>query len=191
MPGELLPFRVARRRVAFMVKSRSAKSLPLAVPASHLLGERSKPGVHVEHPALRLRLEKRLVRMLAVDIDQPISGLPQLINRCRMTVDKRARTPVPIHYAAQQQSVLVTLERLLPQPVPEPSLRLKGKFGSYVRALCAGAYLLVFCTFAKRQRQRVDQDGLSGAGLARQRGETRPELKLQPIDDGEVPYGQV
>ena len=68
-------------------------------------------------------------------------------------------------------------------------MRLDGKFGRYIRPLGAGAYLLVFCAFAKHQRQRVDQDGLSSAGLTRQGGEARSEIKVEPIDDGKVPYG--
>ncbi len=147
--------------------------------------------MRVEHLALRLRPEKRLVRMLAVDVDQPVACLAQLVDRRRVAVDEGARAAAAVHHAAQEHPVWIALERLFPQPIPEAGQRLDGKFGGDVRALRPGTHLLVSGALTERERQRVDQDGFSGAGLARERGETRPELELEPIDDGKIPNGEV
>jgi len=157
--------------------------------ATRFLGKRSKPGVCVEHQALGLGPEKRLVRMLAVDVDEPVSGLAQLVYCRGVTVDECARAPACVHHAAQQQPVRIALERMLVQPIPDPGQRIDGEFGGHVRTLGPGAHLLACRALAERQRQRVDQDGLSRTGFSRQGRKTRPKLEFQTIDDREVPNG--
>src|SRR5438445_9861621 len=90
LPTELLPFRIACRRIVLVVESRTTKSLPFAVSATRFLSKRSKPGVRVEYHALVLGPEKRLVRMLAVDVDEPISRLAHLVDRRVVAVDECA-----------------------------------------------------------------------------------------------------
>src|SRR5260221_12621083 len=94
LPIELLPFGVACRRIVLVVEPRTAKPLPFAVSATRFLGERRKPGVHVEYQALGLGPEKRLGRMLTVDVDEPISRLAHLVACRSVAVDECARTPV-------------------------------------------------------------------------------------------------
>jgi len=63
------------------------------VSATRFLSKRSKPGVQVEHHALGLRPEKRLVRMLAVDVDEPISRLTHLVDRRGVAVMNARERP--------------------------------------------------------------------------------------------------
>src|SRR5262245_61432792 len=76
LPRELLALRIARRGAAFVIQSRAAESLPFPMSVTGFLRKRCKPCVRIEHQALCLRPEQRLVGVLAVDIDQPLSGLP-------------------------------------------------------------------------------------------------------------------
>ena len=68
-----------------------------------------KPGMRVENESLRLGFEQRLVSVLSVDIDEPFSGLAQLIDGSRVTVDETARAPVSVHHPAQQETVRIPL----------------------------------------------------------------------------------
>jgi hypothetical protein len=84
LPGQLLPFRLPSRRVAFAVESHSAEFFPLAERVGNVPCERNEPRVRVQYPPLLVGPEKRLVRVLAVDVDQAVSCLPQLVDRRRV-----------------------------------------------------------------------------------------------------------
>jgi len=96
----------------------------------------------IEYEALGLGPEKRLVRMLAVDVDQPLSRLAQLVDCRSVAVDECARAPVCVHDAAQQQPVRIALEGLLVQPISDPGQRIDSEFGGHIRAFGPGAHLL-------------------------------------------------
>jgi len=56
------------------------------------------------------------VLVLAVDIDQQITGFAQLRRRRRMTVDETARAPRRLDHAPQQAYAFVAGEFVLRQP---------------------------------------------------------------------------
>jgi hypothetical protein len=73
-------------------------------------------------------------------------------------VDERARTPVPIHNPAKQQSVLVAFKRLFPQP-PASFAWARGELAVHPRAR-RRAYLLAFCAFAASDKASIRMDYL-------------------------------
>jgi hypothetical protein len=57
--------------------------------------------------------------------------------------------------------------------------------------VCAGAPARGGRAPADEEPDRADEDRLSGAGFARQHGETRMKLEFELVDDSEVADGQV
>ena len=57
-------------------------------------------------------------------------------------------------------------------------------------ALRAGAHQRRVAARAKRQRQRIEQDGFAGAGLAGQHRQPRAELDAEPVDQDDVLDGE-
>src|SRR6267142_2983664 len=147
--------------------------------------------MRIEDQSLRLRLEQRLVSVLSMDVDEPLSGLAQLTHGSGVPVDETARAPVPVHHPPQQQAVRIALERLFSDPTAQLGQGLDSELGSRVRALCARADLLASRAITERKRQGVDEDGFSGAGLTGQRGESRPKFEIKPVHNREIPNRQV
>jgi hypothetical protein len=65
-----------------------------------------EPGMRVEQRALRFAAHQRLMRVLAVDVDQRFGHLAQLLDGHRRTIQIGARTAVGIDHAPQQQATL-------------------------------------------------------------------------------------
>src|SRR5687768_122975 len=59
-----------------------------------------------------------------------------------------------------------------------------------LRLLRAGAHQLIVAAGAERQRQRVEQDGFSRAGLARQHRQPGIEFHAETIDQDDIAYGE-
>ena len=186
LPLQLLAFGVALRRVGLVLGARLRQLLPLPVRPRDLGGERREAGVRVQQHALGIGLEQGLMRMLAMDIDQPLARLAQLAEGRRPAVDESARAPALVDDPPQQHQAGIALEFGRAQPQRELGQRLDVEFGADVRAFAARAHHGGIAALAQGQRQSVDEDGFAGAGLAGKHGEAGLEFEFKRIDDDEI-----
>ena len=125
-----------------------------------------------------------LVLLLAVDLDEQIGELAQRLQRHELAVHVGARAAVGAEHAPQDELALV-LDRLLLEPA-QGAGRERGEAGSHLGALRALTHDVAAAAPARDEQQRIDHDGLAGAGLARERGQSGAELELRLVDDDEI-----
>ena len=131
----------------------------------------------IEEFALSVRAHQQLMGVLAVDVDKHFAQFTQLHERGRRTVDERPRTPARIDYAAKHDRIGVAdSQRVLVQPARD--LRVGRKLSGDVRARFAGPHNAGVGARAERERERVDQNRLAGAGFARKYGKAALELEV-------------
>ncbi len=195
LPGEALAFQLQLTVTRLRMLDRLNPLAPCA-PCPRDGGRRvGQSGVSVEQFALRVRAHQQLVRVLAVNIHQHLADLAQLRERRRGAVDERPREAVAIHHAPQHHGAAVMTvaarraERLLVEPLLD--LRMGLEFRRDVRAAFTGAHHVRIGTGAERERQRVDQDRLAGAGFAGENSEAAVEFEIERGDDDEVAYREV
>jgi hypothetical protein len=103
----------ARGEILLRLDGYLLQALPGAAGLGGLACELLGAGVRVEQAALRRRPQKRLVRVLAVDVDQEFAGLPQLSEGSRMAVDEAARAPCPVDGPSEDQAARIAGEVVL------------------------------------------------------------------------------
>ncbi len=63
---------------------------------------------------------------------------------------------------------------------------MRGEFGADVGPALAGAHDARIAARAERERERIDQDRFSGAGLAGKHRETLLEFEVERVDDDKI-----
>ena len=165
--------------------------LELAQPAMHprdRVDAIAVPGVRVEQRALRRRLQQRLVRVLAVHVEEQLAQRLEPAHGHRTRVDEGPRAPVGGDHAAHD-AVAAVVQRLLLQPAARRLARLEH--GVHLRAAGVAAHQPGPRALADGELQRIDQQRFAGAGLAAQDRHPRREIQLQVVDDGEVAHAEV
>ena len=139
----------------------------------------------VEQGELRRGLQQRLMRVLAVHVEQQFAEFAQLRERDRRAVDPRLAAAARIDRPSHQHAGLVgAVDRLRLQPGDDIAAR--AKFRTDLGACRAFAHDVGVGAFAERQEQGVDQDRLAGAGLPGQHREAGREVEFERLDDDEV-----
>ena len=163
------------------------RRLPPCLPAvGHLARERRESAERVDEVALRGGFAERLVRVLAVDRDEPRAELGELRERGGTAVDPRAAPALRVEHAPQQQLVAVAAELVLGEPRAHGRRVGDVELRRELRAVAARAQLAQFEAVAQQQAERVEQDRLAGARLAGQHGEPAGELDVESRDDDEI-----
>ena len=145
----------------------------------------------IDQCALRLRGEQRLVRVLAVQVDQQLADLGQLGERRRAAVDPGAALSLRVERAPDEELVIparVVAGKLLHgEPSghvgPVADVERRRQLG----ALRARPQLPLLEAIAEQQRERVEQDRLAGARFAGEDREAAIELEVEGFDDDEIP----
>ena len=193
LPLETLAFQqhVLRVRLEFLALAR--QRLPRFIRMRDFLHLRARARIAhgnlvVEQRALGVEFQQRLVRVLAVDVDEQFAQFAQLAGRRRDAVDVGLGAAGVVDHAAQQRAAFVGLELVLFQP----DARGLGQreVGADVGLGRAFAHHACLTAAAKRELERVDQDRLAGAGLAGEHREAVRELELDRVDDDEVADGK-
>ena len=91
----------------------------------------------------------------------------------------------------RRMRLAVVLDGLLVEPRAQRPRCGAGRSGGDLRTLRAVPHGAAVGAAADRQQQRVDEDGLAGAGLARQRREAGPSSSSIGVDDREIADLQV
>ena len=125
------------------------------------------------------------MRVLAMQIDQPLAELGKLRKRCRAAIDPRADSSLRVDHAAEQHGVLVG-ELLLRKPGRGggrvADVEFRGEFG----AVCAGTQLPGLEAVAEEQGQRVEKNRFSRACFAGQHRKAVVEFDVERFDHDEI-----
>ncbi len=144
-----------------------------------------QPGKGVEQRPVAARIEKSAIVVLAVQLHQRLRQPPQHLTAHPPVVDPGSLAAIRGVDAAQDQTVIVRQPRFAQN-------RMGGMAGGEIedsRHLALRRprpHQRRAATPAQHKTQGVQQDRLAGAGLAGQHVETRPEVKLQPVDDEQI-----
>jgi hypothetical protein len=150
---------------------------PVGRHAADRLGVGLRAGLAVEQRALRLGFQQRLVRMLAVDVDQQSP-------RSRNWV---AVAATPLMKALERPALSITRRSSAPPSScrefvrRQPGARLLAdhEIGRDVGLGRAFAHHAGVAAPAQRQLQRVDQDRFAGAGLAGEDGKAGWRIQVR------------
>ena len=143
------------------------------------------PRVGVQKRQLPRRLQERLMRVLAVNVDQHAAHILQLRRRHGNAVHPTAGAARRIDRAAQEHFVTISGERMIFEPKPERFRHAEGC--GEVRLGGAFAYDVRVGPGAQDEAESVDQDRLPGTGFTGQHREAGRELHVERLDDHEVP----
>jgi hypothetical protein len=144
----------------------------------------------VQQVALDSAMAERLVKMLAVYIDQHLTEGLELLNRNGIAVDKCAGPAIGTDDPAQQACV-VFIEFLFVEP--RSCLR-QGRyveFGTEFGPLRAGTHEFAAATLTEHQSQGVHEDRFARPGFAGEHGHSGLEFDVDPVDDREITHLQV
>mmetsp|Transcript_4846 Transcript_4846/g.17211 ORF Transcript_4846/g.17211 Transcript_4846/m.17211 type:complete len:524 (+) Transcript_4846:2418-3989(+) len=140
-------------------------------------------GEGVQQLAHRGRAGQALPGVLTVDVEQMVGQLAQLGQCGGTAVDPGAALAAAVDHAAQQQGV-VHVKAGLVQPAAQ--MQRQVELGTDLGLGRALAHHAGVAAPAQGQLQRVDQDGLAGAGLAGQHGKAGIELEFERRHDDKV-----
>ena len=113
--------------------------------------------------------QQALMFVLPVHFEQASGQIAQGARGGQRAVDERAAAALRGDLAADDHVLLPGVE--------------DGLDG---RELLAGSHEIARRAGAEQQADRLDEDGLAGAGFTGQDGEPRLEVDLEPFDDGQV-----
>src|SRR2546422_2312090 len=115
--GDVRALGLALRELGARFGSDFLQPLPVAEGLRCLARERFGAGVRVQELALRRGAQQRLMRMLAVKVDEPFAGFLQLSEGRGMAVDEAARASGAVDRAPQDQLAGGASEVVLRQPI--------------------------------------------------------------------------
>ena len=190
LPSEL--FALRREGCGIRVECRAffAALLPRTVELPHLRCRFQQPAIRIEQFALRRRTQKRLVFVLAVDVDEELTGLPQLRERHRGAVDEAARASAAVDDTPHETHIVAGGKALLVEPGAQRASVSQIELGADLGPLAALPHDCRVAPLAEHQCEGVDEDGLPRACFSGEDGETAVELELEMFDDDEVADGQ-
>jgi hypothetical protein len=162
--------------------ARRAPGAPGVGDLARKCGEAAEP---VDERALRIRCGERLMRVLAVQRNEPLAERCELRERRGAAVDPGAAAAAGVQHAPQQQRVLAT-EVVLGQPGAHARRIVDVELGGELRALGTRPQLAQLEAVAEQEAERVEQDRLAGARLAGEHREAALELEVERLDDDEV-----
>ena len=134
---------------------------------------------------MRARIDQRALVMLAVDLDQRSADVAHQGDAGGLVVDEDARAAIGSLHPAQDD-VAVVLDGVFGEQRPGRMVARHVEHRDDLALCRAMADQRSVAAGAKRQRQRVEQDGFSGAGFARQHGQARQEVDVQLLDQNDI-----
>ncbi len=136
------------------------------------------------------RLEKQLMRMLTMNLNQYLAQFTQLRQRDGSAVDKTPRAAIAADDAAKQ--ALASLFQLVFfQPTLRSGCVFKGKTGAQIGTAGPSAHHICFCTAAKAQPKGVNCDRFTCAGFTGDGGHPVVKVDFKLTNNSEVADGQL
>ena len=160
----------------------------LDIQAMGLLAEpgdiRAAPGI--EDVDVDRDAEKRLMLVLAVDVDHPRSDFFLDGGGGRAAVDATLGPAAPRDFAAEDQKPFFGIEAVFGRDIGGGLVVRDVENGLDHGFIGPGADHLAAGALAQGHAHGIDNDRLARAGLTREHVEPRPDLEPQVIDQGEV-----
>ncbi len=153
--------------------------------------ERDEAAERVEQRALFLGVLERLVRVLAVQVDQLLAQRAELRQRHRVAVDEGPRAALRIEHATHQHLAVLVGKRVLGEPGTRVRRVGDVERGRELRPFGAGPDLPHFEAVAEQEPERVEEDRLARTGFAGEHGKPGIELEVERVDEHEVADRQV
>ena len=147
---------------------------------------RGQTGVAVKEVDVLADAQQREMLALAVDVNQELCDVLQHARRHGAPVDARCAASRPVNLPAQDQRALFRRQPVLAQAAGQLGRIGQGEDALDACAVCAGAHEFGAILAAQQRVNGVDDDGLAGAGFARQHAEIGRQCQVQPVDDGKV-----
>ena len=154
--------------------------------------QHGKPGgvlfqaaIGIEQPPVGRGVDQRAVVVLAVDLDQRAAQLLHHLHAHRLVVDEGAGAPVGELHAAQDQLVLGG-DAAIGKHCAHRMVGGEVKGCGHLPLALALAHQGLVAAPTQRERERVEQDRLAGAGLAGEHGKPVGEIDVEPIDQDDV-----
>ena len=140
----------------------------------------------VQDLALGIAAQERLMGVLAVDLHEELADVAQALHGDRPPVDEGPRAAVAADGPAQHAGPLGVGELELGEARLDRGQAGGLEDGGDLGALAAGAHDARARPVPQDETERVEQNRLAGAGLAREHGHPRADLEGHPLDDGQV-----
>ncbi len=134
---------------------------------------------------MRIRIDKRTIIMLAVNLDQHLTKLAHHLHADGLIVDIGLGAPVGRLHAAENQ-VAIVIETVFAQEKPcrmiVRHLESRGDLPLFLPV----AHKAAIAAAAKRQRETIEKNGFARTRLARQHGKARLETEVEPFDENDI-----
>ena len=119
LPGKQFTLMYGRGRILFGRASLRHALLPSAKKRGDFGREHRRARVRIGERELRILCEPRVLRLLTVDVGEPVACFTQLRLRHRYAGDPRARAPAGLDHPPQDRRSVVGRQVLAGQPVGE------------------------------------------------------------------------
>ncbi len=154
------------------------------------LGERIAVAAEgIEQRAVRRSVDERALVMLAVDLDQARADFAEQRDRHDLVVDVGAAPPIGTLHAAQDHVAIGGVDAAFGEQRANGMLRRYVEGGGDVTLRRARAHQRRIAARAERQREGIEQDGFSRAGLAGEYRQPGLEIHGEAFDDDDVADG--
>ena len=158
---------------------------PDLVKPADLLRLIRKAGKCIEKNAMRVRIDKCTIVMLAMNLDKKLPDLTHELNAERLIVDE-GLGPAIGRLDASENQVAVVIDVIFAQELASRMLRADIENRSHLTAVLAMTHKPAIAAPAKGQRQTVKQDGFARTRFAGQHRKPGLEGKIQPLDQNDI-----
>ncbi len=135
-------------------------------------------------------VDQRALVMLPVDFDEQPPGLAHHLHAHRLVVDEGTGAAIGGLHPPENQ-VAIIVETVFAQVKSHRMIHRHVEDRDHLPRILPVTHQCAIAARAERERKTVEQNGFSRAGLAGQHRKTRAEVKLQPLDQNDVPNGKL
>ncbi len=164
--------------------------VPVVPRAGHGPAQGRETAETVNERALHLGRRERLMRVLAMQVDEALAGFLQLGERRGSAVDPGATPALAVQRSPQEERTVGRGEIVSVQPLGDLWTVVHVEGGGQLGPVGARPQLAQLETIAQQQRQSVEQDRLACTRLSGQHRETGIELEVECLDNDEIADGQ-
>jgi hypothetical protein len=163
--------------------------VPRGVARGDFSGRGLASAERIEQHPLAIALQEQLVLVLAMDVHQHLAQLAKLRGGGGPAIHEAARARTGIHGAAQDAGAIALVQVLRRQPIAHGGELLDVEIRAHLGARRARAHDARIRAPAQGQSERIHEDRFARARLAGERGESRRQLEIEPLDDHIIPDG--
>jgi len=106
--------------------------------------------------------------------------------RDRSAIDPRHGSTGSIDFSSDDQRTIFFDRAEFLEKVTKRAIVWDIKYPLDPRLICSGSNTVRANSVTEKRTDGIDDDRLSGAGLARQNHQSRPKIKVNPIDNGKI-----